>query len=168
MKEVLSGKKKLLKMSEVRFINVPTYDEVSVKALYDKVVSNPDIAVYFPSKYPKGMQCSREYMFNIWNTKEPEQVQAVLKHANSQRFTVKNDKVRENSIAITEEWKDQLESMPFVSKQKGRMSDLLKMKSKVQAPHKPRVQYEAFDFQKRPNPRAEAKRPDTAKTQTQS
>ena len=150
LKQVLKDEKKLLKMSDVKFVNVPSFDEISVRALYDRVVSNPDIAIYFPSKFPKGMQCSREYMFNVWNTMEPEQVKAVINHANSQRYSVKNDKVREDTILITEEWRDQIEQMPFVSKQRGRMSDLLKQKSKVQAIHKERVKYEVYKFEKRP------------------
>ena len=36
--------------------------------------------------------------------------------------------------------------MPFVSKQKGRMSALLKQKSKVGAIMKNRISYDAFDF----------------------
>jgi hypothetical protein len=41
--------------------------------------------------------------------------------------------------------------MPFVSKVKGKMSALLKQKSKIQAVRKERVTYDAFDFtQKRP------------------
>ena len=40
--------------------------------------------------------------------------------------------------------------MPFVSKQKGRMSALLKQKSKVITVKKERVTYDAFDFDKRP------------------
>ena len=41
--------------------------------------------------------------------------------------------------------------MPFVSKAKGKMSALLKQKSKINIVHKPRVTYDVFDFtQKRP------------------
>ena len=36
--------------------------------------------------------------------------------------------------------------MPFISKQKGRMSHLLKQKSKVQAIKKEKITYEPFDF----------------------
>ena len=39
--------------------------------------------------------------------------------------------------------------MPFISKQKGRMSALLKMKSKIATKRKERVQYDAADFMKR-------------------
>jgi len=40
--------------------------------------------------------------------------------------------------------------MPFISKQKGRMSALLKMKSKIATKRKERVQYDPVDFMKRP------------------
>ena len=51
---------------------------------------------------------------------------------------------------MTEEWANALEEMPFVSKQRGRMAHLLKMKSKISTERKDRVTYEALDFLKRP------------------
>ena len=39
--------------------------------------------------------------------------------------------------------------MPFVSKQKGKMSHLLKQKSKIGVQHKGRITYEVYDFDKR-------------------
>ena len=39
--------------------------------------------------------------------------------------------------------------MPFTSKTKGRMSMLLKQKSKVNAVPKERITYPAYDFEKR-------------------
>ena len=38
LKDVLQGKKKLLKMNEVKFINAPLFDEIAVKNLYNDVV----------------------------------------------------------------------------------------------------------------------------------
>ena len=40
--------------------------------------------------------------------------------------------------------------MPFVSKEKGRMSHLLKLKSKIGVQRKERAVYDVFEFQKRP------------------
>ena len=37
IKDVLAGKKNLLKKSEVQHINVKRYDEISVKAMYPKI-----------------------------------------------------------------------------------------------------------------------------------
>ena len=50
---------------------------------------------------------------------------------------------------MTEEWAKELEELPFVSKQKGRMAHLLKQKSKVGVEHTNRTTYEPLDFQKR-------------------
>ena len=58
----------MIKKKHVHYIEVPKYDELSVKNLYDKFMSIPLMDKYFPDKYPKGRQCDREYMFNIANT----------------------------------------------------------------------------------------------------
>ena len=75
LKEVLKDEKALLKMKQVNFCNPPAYDEIGVKALYIKVVAMPNMAKYFPTKYPKGRQCDKGYMYNIWNTIHPDDVQ---------------------------------------------------------------------------------------------
>ena len=150
LRDVLKGERSLLKMSEVNFCNVPAFDEIGVKALYSKVIKLPGMGKYFPSSLPKGKQCCKQYMYNVWNTVYPEDVQAVLEKANANRYAIDAEKVKEQTIVITQEWKEQLEAMPFVSKQKGRMSHLLKQKSKIGTKPKERVTYEAFDFSKRP------------------
>ena len=38
LKAVLTGEKKLLKMTDVKFCNVPAYDEIGVKAMYSKAI----------------------------------------------------------------------------------------------------------------------------------
>ena len=53
-KEVFSGQKRLLKMREVKFINVTKYNELSVKSLYDNFMTLSGMKFYFPDKYPKG------------------------------------------------------------------------------------------------------------------
>ena len=59
---------------------------------------------YFPDKFAKGSQCDKSYFFNVWNTKHPEQVSKVIEHANAQRYTVKGEEVKNNSIMLTEKW----------------------------------------------------------------
>ena len=53
-KEVFSGQKRLLKMREVKFINVTKYNELSVKSLYENFMTLQGMKFYFPDKYPKG------------------------------------------------------------------------------------------------------------------
>ena len=74
MKKVLREEKDFLKLAEVKFCEVPAFDEIGVKNIYDKVVNRPGMAKYFPDKFPKGRQCCREYMYNVWNTMHPEDV----------------------------------------------------------------------------------------------
>ena len=50
----------------------------------------------------------------------------VLDHANNVRHSIASEKVRENTIIIADEWEAELKAMPFTSKEKGRMSHLLK------------------------------------------
>ena len=80
-KEVFQGKKKLLKLSEVKLIQVTKYDELSVKNLYDKFLTLEGMAEYFPSKYPKGRICDREYMFNVANTLHQDVLKELIEHA---------------------------------------------------------------------------------------
>jgi len=54
IKEIFSGTKKLLKLKEVKFIQAPKYDEISVKNLYDKLIALEGMKAYFPDKYAKG------------------------------------------------------------------------------------------------------------------
>ena len=91
-------------MKEVNFCNVPAFDEIGVKALYTKVIELPGMSKYFPSSLPKGKQCCKQYMYNVWNTIYPEDVQAVLEHANKNRFAIDAQQVKDNTIIITEEW----------------------------------------------------------------
>ena len=53
-KEIFAENKQLIKKKDVLFIDVPKYDELSVKGLYEKFISLPLMSKYFPSSYPKG------------------------------------------------------------------------------------------------------------------
>ena len=72
MKDVLMGKKKLLKADQVKHCNPPAYDEIGVKRQYANVSSQLDMKPYFPDSFPKGSQCDKAYFYNVWNTMHPE------------------------------------------------------------------------------------------------
>ena len=74
LKDILADRKKLLAMKEVSFINVPKYDELSVKNIWPMIQSDPEILAYFPSKLPKNRLPDREYTFNVLNTKQGDYV----------------------------------------------------------------------------------------------
>ncbi len=91
LKDVFAGKKKLMKLNKVRFISVPKYNELSVKGLYGKLLTLEGMEPYFPSAYPLGRQCDRDYLFNIAYTLHPKTVQELIDHALKQRYKVEDE-----------------------------------------------------------------------------
>ena len=72
MKDVLCGKKALMKKADVVKVTVPHYDELSVKALWPGISKDPEFIKNFPEKYPVGRGPPRQYFFDILNTLHPE------------------------------------------------------------------------------------------------
>ena len=75
LKAILMGKKQLLKKVDVRPIQVPKYDELSVKAIYPMFAKDAQFMSYFPDTYPKGKGAPRDYFFNVLNTLHPDYLQ---------------------------------------------------------------------------------------------
>ena len=112
-KEIFSGQKKLLKLREVKFVNVTRFDELSVKNLYGRYMELEGFKFYFPTKYPKGRQCEREYMWNVANTLYEDITQEMIQHANLQRNSVNLDNKKKDSVMISDHWKEELKSLPM-------------------------------------------------------
>lgn len=115
IKEILSGEKNLLKMSDVKSINAPHYAEVSVTNIYPRIQHDPEVTQYFPSRLPKGRQIDRAYFFNILNTVRPDYLSKIITHAQSLRNTADDPEMRGECIEITPEWQSKLEAVPFVT-----------------------------------------------------
>ena len=82
MKQILSEEKQLLKKSDVAFIHVPQYEELSVKALWPQVADDEEISKYFPDQYAVGKGPGRDYLFNVLNTIQPDFLKQMIDHAN--------------------------------------------------------------------------------------
>ena len=61
-----------MRKSMVKYIDVPHYDELSVKNLYSEFKTDEKFMRFFADKYPDGKGPSREYFFNILNTIYPD------------------------------------------------------------------------------------------------
>ena len=53
LRKVLKGEKKLLKVSECKFVNVPKFDELGVNNIFPKFKADPDVMQYMQDDYPK-------------------------------------------------------------------------------------------------------------------
>ena len=68
LKAVLADQKRLLKLSELRTVNVPKFDELSVKNIFPLIRQDAEVMLYFPDSYPKGREPVRTDTFNVLNT----------------------------------------------------------------------------------------------------
>ena len=116
MKDILCGKKQLFKKDQVKGIKVPKYDELSVKELYPQFKGDPIFNSYFPDNYAKDKGPPREYFFNILHTLYPDYLAQVMSHSNKQRMTSEGEAMKAEQVKITEYWKEQFASMPFLSR----------------------------------------------------
>ena len=93
-----------MKKSEVRFIKVPQYDELSVKNLWPEFKKDAQFMSFFPATFPKGKGPPREYFFDIINTLYPEYLNQVMDHANKQRMSAESEGLQRQAIAMTDFW----------------------------------------------------------------
>ena len=97
-------------------IEVPHYDELSVKNIFPQFKKDPNMMRFFPDVYPKGKGPLREYFFNVLNTIYPEYLAKILAHAAEQRFAADGEKMKNETIEISEYWAEQLKDMPYLSR----------------------------------------------------
>ena len=130
IKQLLTEEKKLLELGEVRHVQVPRYDELSVKTFWP--LMHPDAAFmrYMPDPTKDGRLPEREYFWNVLHTLQPAYVQRLIQHANEQRMTAQEEGAGADAIEISEEWWDKLNALPFVSQTRGKTLHLLKKQAK--------------------------------------
>ena len=116
LKDVLAGKKELLKKEAVAYVQVTHFDELSVRNIYPMFRKDPLFQRYFPEKYPVGKGPPRPYFFNVLNTLYPEYLKECMGHAAEQRMTSAGEQMQKQSIQISEFWTEELRKMPYLTR----------------------------------------------------
>ena len=116
LKQVLADEKQLLPIVECRFINVPKFDELSVKNIYPLFAEDEQIMRFFPDAYPREKGPTRDYFFTVLNTLRPEYVERIIKHAHKVRYASDQVDNRAYEIQMTTQWLDKLNEEPFISR----------------------------------------------------
>ena len=115
LKEVFIEEKSLLRLDQVKWINAPLYDELSVINLWPMMKDDENLKRFFPSKMAKGRVPDREYFFNVLNTFHHNYVEQIIRHANEQRNSVSNDAIAKEAIEVSDDWWQALNAVPFIS-----------------------------------------------------
>ena len=72
LKEVFAGRKHLIPRAQLRPIEVPKYDELSVISLIADIMKEKDLAKFFPEQRTKADLPDRQFFFNVVNTFDPD------------------------------------------------------------------------------------------------
>ena len=65
-------------MSELKSVNVPKFDELSVKNIFPLIRQDAEVMKYFPDNYPKGREPDRTYTIYVLNTLRNQYVQEII------------------------------------------------------------------------------------------
>ena len=93
---------------------------------------------HFPDELPKGRLPSREYFFNVMNTGMHQYLQDCIRHATNQRHSAVSDGLKSETIVVSNDMMEKLNSMPHISSKRGKTVYLLKEKAKPVAMNKKR------------------------------
>ena len=115
LRQVLGEQKKLLELSDVRWIEAPKYDELSVKSLFPGFEKDPEIMSYFPDRLPKGRLPERRYFFNVLNTVYPEFTSELIQTAQRNRNQASSSATDFGVVKVSDAWWAKLNEIPFLS-----------------------------------------------------
>ena len=116
LKEVFAGRKHLIPRAQLRPVEVPKYDELSVVSLIADIMKEKELAKFFPEQRTKADLPDRQFFFNVVNTTDPDYLAALLKHAHNLRFGAKNPQDNPTTIEVNEQWAKELQASPFYSR----------------------------------------------------
>lgn len=96
-------------------IKVPRFEEINVKDVEALYKDDPQLQKYLPEVKAEGKFISRKFFFNILNTVYPDVVPRIIEVARAKRHKDDMEGEKRKVIEISEEWLDELKSVPFKS-----------------------------------------------------
>ena len=116
MRDILSEKKLYLKQNEVIRLEIPAYQEISVKNLYEDAMKDAELRKYLPSKEQLSNKLpEREFFFGVLCTLRKQYMQDIIAEAQKKRFKISDEDPKKQGIAITEGWFQELMKHPYHS-----------------------------------------------------
>ena len=110
------GDKKLYKISDVKYIQVPLLDELSVDNMKKLIDKDKEVYKCFPDEYLKKKAPDRAYFYNIINTVHHGFLDQIIGHAQRERANKVMKEEEEQVILANDEWMANLSALPFYSK----------------------------------------------------
>ena len=77
-KAILTEEKKFLSLSDVKWVNVPKYDELSVKKFWPLLQNVAHFMIFMPDPQADQRLPDRNYFWNCLNTVHPDYVASLI------------------------------------------------------------------------------------------
>jgi len=123
MRDILSEKKSHLKTNEVNQMNVPLFQEISVKNLYPDAITDPLLKKYLPDPDQlSGKLPERDFFFGILCTLRNQYMKDIIAEANKKRFSADGDAPKKEAIRLSDAWLDELMKHPYHSRKLWRLT----------------------------------------------
>ena len=92
MRDILKDAKMALKQNEVVRMEIPNYQEISVKNLYPDAFQDAELAKYLPSQEQlSGKLPERDYFFGILCTLRRQYMTDIIEEAHKKRFKLSEE-----------------------------------------------------------------------------
>ena len=150
MRDILSDTKLFLKQNDVNRMEVPCYQEISVKNLYEDAMKDELLVKYLPTKEQlSGRLPERGFFFGLLCTLRHEYMKEIIADAQKARITISDGASNDKGIVISEAWMAELQKHPYHSSMLSMLTligkpgtgiFLMKESSKEYRPHKEREQ----------------------------
>ena len=109
MREILSETKSYLKQNDVNRMEVPCYQEISVKNLYEDAMKDEVLVKYLLSKKQlSGRLPERGFFFGLLCTLRHGYMKEIIADAQKARFTISDGASNDKGIVISEAWMAEL------------------------------------------------------------
>ena len=116
MRDILSEAKLHLKQSEVIVLEIPTYQELSVKNLYDDAMADPVLQMYLPTKEQLSNKLpERDFFFGVMCTLKQQYMKDIVSDAQANRYKIAPDDPKKQGIIISNSWMKELMQHPYYS-----------------------------------------------------
>jgi hypothetical protein len=116
LRDILKEEKLALKQNEVISMEVPNYQEISVKNLYDDAMADPDLEKYLPTrKQLSGKLPERDFFFGVLCTLRRQYMTDIISEAHKKRFKPDDELQEKKSILISDAWLQELMKHPYYS-----------------------------------------------------
>jgi hypothetical protein len=116
IRDILSDKKLHLKQNEVIRLEIPNYQELSVKNLYEDAMKDQVLCKYLPNKDQLSNKLpEREFFFGVLCTLRKQYMTDIIAEAQAKRYKIQDGDQPQDSIVMTEAWMQELQKHPYHS-----------------------------------------------------